>query len=100
MHYLYIIYSPCKDLYYVGESSHPWNRLSQHNETIRTKYTNRAHDWELKAVFKITNKSEARKIENFIKRQKSRPLILRLCDPDFIPEGRLAQLVRVPQLRD
>ena len=39
-------------------------------------------------------------LAGFIKKQKSRRLIEQLVDTDFIPTGRLAQLVRVPQLRD
>jgi hypothetical protein len=33
---------------------------------------------------------EARKVEHFIKRQKSHHLILQLIDPDFQPTGYLA----------
>jgi len=39
------------------------------------------------------------KIERFIKRQKSRRLLEKLISGE-IPDGKLAQLVRVPQLRD
>ncbi len=38
-------------------------------------------------------------IERFIKKQKSRKLIEQLCDMDFVPNGILAQLVRVPGCR-
>jgi putative endonuclease len=39
-------------------------------------------------------------MEKYIKRQKSRNLLEKLIDPEFIPTGTLAQLVRVPHLRD
>jgi putative endonuclease len=41
-----------------------------------------------------------RKIENFIKKNKSRTLLEWLIDPHNIPTGQLAQLVRVPHVRD
>jgi putative endonuclease len=44
--------------------------------------------------------NEAMRIEKFIKQQKSKKLIKKLIDPDFIPDGILTQLVRVPHLRD
>ena len=40
----------------------------------------------------------ARRIEKFIKNQRSRKLIEQLIDPIFNPTGVLAQLVRVPEL--
>ncbi|MEN9999434.1 MAG: hypothetical protein RI922_2424 [Bacteroidota bacterium] len=76
-------------------------RLEQHLSNSIDKYTGKAKDWILKAVFEVSNnESDAINIERFIKKQKSRNLILRLCDPEFIPTGSLAQLVRVPHLRD
>jgi len=46
------------------------------------------------------SESQATIIERFIKKQKSRKLIELLCNPSFIPVGKLAQLVRVPHVRD
>ncbi len=40
------------------------------------------------------------KIERFIKKQKSRILLEKLIDPNFEPSGFLAQLIRVPHVRD
>ena len=45
------------------------------------------------------NLGDALKIERFIKKQKSRNLILKLVKGEQ-PDGVLAQLVRVPHLRD
>ena len=100
-YYIYIIHSNSIDRYYVGYSSNPWLRLEQHLSNSTDKYTGKAKDWRLKAVFEVSNQEgDAIKIERFIKKQKSRNLILQLCNPDFIPTGSLAQLVRVPHLRD
>ena len=68
--------------------------------TIKTTFTSKYRPWELVALFKVPSLSLARKIENFIKKQKSRRLIEYLIDPKNIPEGKLAQLVRVPVVRD
>jgi putative endonuclease len=88
------------DRYYVGYSSNPWNRLIQHNSNTKDKYTGRASDWVLKSTFEVQNESSAIQLERFIKKQKSRKLIEQLCDSQFTPNGYLAQLVRVPHVRD
>ena len=75
--------------------------MEQHLNNKTDKYTGKANDWKLKAVFEAAKiKADALKIERFIKKQKSRNLILQLCEKEFIPTGYLAQLVRVPHLRD
>jgi len=100
-YYIYILYSSSIDRFYIGYSADPWKRLEQHLTNTADKYTGKANDWKLKAVFEAAKiKGEALKIERFIKKQKSRNLILQLCDQEFIPTGYLAQLVRVPHLRD
>jgi putative endonuclease len=101
MFYIYIIYSNTAEKFYVGHSENPWDRLVQHNENEGDKYTGKYQNWELKAVFQVSeNRGEALSIEKFIKRQKSKKLLLKLIEPDFVPTGDLAQLVRVPYVRD
>ena len=101
MFYIYIIYSNTAEKFYVGHSENPWDRLIQHNENEGDKYTGKFQNWELKAVFQVSeNRGEALLIEKFIKRQKSKKLLLKLIEPDFVPTGDLAQLVRVPYVRD
>ena len=100
MHYLYILFSLHANKYYVGESEKPWSRLQKHQDNYSKTFTGKYDDWQLKALFKVDSRSTARKIEVFIKKQKSRKLIERLCDSNFIPNGQLSQLVRVPHLRD
>jgi putative endonuclease len=97
MFYIYIIYSNTAEKFYVGHSENPWDRLVQHNENEGDKYTGKYQNWELKAVFQVSeNRGDAILIEKFIKRQKSKKLLLKLIEPEFIPSGDLAQLVRVP----
>jgi putative endonuclease len=99
--YIYIIYSADSNRYYLGYSSDPWKRLEQHLTNSADKYTGKSKDWKLSGVFQVSDlESEAIRVERFIKKQKSRKLIEQLCDPTFVPTGYLAQLVRVPHVRD
>ncbi len=100
-YYIYILYSSSADKYYVGSTDNWENRVKTHNETDRVTYTSKHRPWSLVAVFSVgDSRSEAMNLEKFIKKQKSRKLIERLIDASFIPEGKLARLVRVPHLRD
>ncbi|NOX85227.1 MAG: GIY-YIG nuclease family protein, partial [Chlorobi bacterium] len=45
-YYLYIIYSPFLDRYYVGHTSDLEGRLRRHN-THHGGYTGKANDWKL-----------------------------------------------------
>jgi putative endonuclease len=99
-YYIYILFSVELNRYYVGSSSDPWKRHLEHISNSIEKYTGRAKDWKLLIVYSVENKSVAISVERFIKKQKSRKLIERLCQEDFVGEKILAQLVRVPHVRD
>jgi putative endonuclease len=101
MFFLYILFNEENDIYYVGSSQDPWNRLLQHNSNTGDKYTGKYKNWKLVAVFEVSkSRGDAIKIERFVKKQKSRKLILQLINLEFKPVGLLAQLVRVPHMRD
>jgi putative endonuclease len=101
MFYIYILFSTTGRKYYIGYSDNPWIRVNRHNSTQVTTYTSKYRPWELAATFEVgTDETIAIKTERFLKRQHSKKLILKLLDPEFIPDGRLAQLVRVPHMRD
>ena len=101
MFYIYVLHSESFDKYYVGYTNDIQRRLEEHNTSIFNTYTHKYRPWKLATLFAVSdNKSEALKIERFIKDQKSRTLLIRLIDPDFIPTGKLKQLVRVPHVRD
>jgi putative endonuclease len=101
MFYVYIIYNEQADKFYIGHSVDPCRRLGQHNQNDGDKFTGKYSNWVLCAVFSVgESRSEAMKMEAFIKRQKSKTLIKTLIRPDFVPVGVLAQLVRVPHVRD
>ncbi len=101
MFYLYVLHSPEFNIYYTGSSEDPWARLLQHNTTDKNTFTTKYRPWILVAVFSCgPTRSEALKIERWVKQQKSRKLIEKMIDPEFVPDGTLAQLVRVPHMRD
>jgi putative endonuclease len=95
------LYSPSADKYYVGHSADPWDRLIHHNTDDKDTYTSKHRTWSIAAIFEAGPlRADALKIERFIKKQKSRALIEKLVKADTLPTGILAQLVRVPHMRD
>jgi putative endonuclease len=101
MYYIYILHSISFDKYYVGYTSDISRRIEEHNTSTRNTYTSKYRPWKLSALFAISeNEGEAIIMERFIKKQKSKPLLKKLIDPNFIPTGTLAQLARVPYVRD
>lgn len=101
MFYVYILYAITADKYYVGSSENPWKRVKKHNTVPFNTFTSKYRPWELAAVFEAgSSRGKAGKLEYFIKRQKSRIIIEKLIKPDFVPAGKLAQMVRVPHVRD
>ena len=101
MYYIYLLYSESSDLFYVGHTHDYKRRLTEHNESDHHTFTSKHRPWKLSAVFECgETRAEAMMLEEFIKKQKSRRLLELLCQPDFLPSGKLAQLVRVPDVRD
>jgi len=74
MHYLYILKSEETGKYYIGKSSNIEKRLEKHTSG-KTSYGRRNN--RIKLIFKKTlgNRGEAKKLESFLKRQKSRKFI-------------------------
>ena len=74
----YILYSKSVDKFYIG-SSHTSlkDRVCKHNTSFYSghHYTSQASDWELYLSISCESFSHARKIENHIKRMKSRKYI-------------------------
>ena len=76
MQYCYIIYSRSVNRYYIGETDNIERRLMEHNTGIFEKsYTKQASDWQLYLIIECIDRSEARKLESFIKKMKSRKFI-------------------------
>ena len=100
LYYIYIL-SCSADIYYIGQSHDPWERLLHHNNDDKNTFTSKHRPWLLAAVYEVgDSRAGALKIERWIKKQKSRNLIEKLIQPDFVLTGILAQLVRVPHVRD
>jgi predicted GIY-YIG superfamily endonuclease len=73
VYYIYFLHSVVAGKSYVGHSHDPWNRLNQHRSNTGEKFTGSYHDWQLVAVFEVSNnRGDADSIEKFIKRQKSK----------------------------
>ena len=81
MFYIYFIYSSSADKFYVGYSNDPKNRLVKHNSTISKTFTKKFRPWILVYYFPVSDsRADAMKIERYIKKQKSRKLILKIIN--------------------
>ena len=69
--YVYIIYSPSKDRYYIGQTDNLNRRLEDHRNS-RSGFTKGIKDWELKWSYELSDRSEAVALESKIKKKKSR----------------------------
>lgn len=74
-HFVYILYLPKIDKYYIGYSQTPENSLEFHNSPLNKIWSKRGQPWELKTTLLFESKTEALKIEKRIKRLKSRLVI-------------------------
>jgi len=87
MTFLYIIYSRNKNRYYTGITDDLEDRLYRHINS-GSKSTKSASDWVLVSKEEYSNRSEALKRENQIKKMKSRKYIERLIvEEDNRKEG-------------
>ncbi len=76
MHYVYVIYSASLSRYYIGETKDVCERIKQHNSGFFDKaYTSIVNDWILFLKLEFDNRGQARKVENHIKKMKSRKYI-------------------------
>jgi putative endonuclease len=76
MHFVYILYSPGLDHFYIGESATPDERLF-HHQAGHSDYTRRAADWVRVFLTSTPTRHEARIVEKRIKSAKNRAAILR-----------------------
>ena len=91
--YTYILQSLKDNTYYIGSTNDVYKRILEHNSGL-SKYTSKKIPWQLVYFEKFETLSEARKRENFLKKQKNKHFYKRLV-ADFDP----AQLV-IPSTRD
>ncbi len=80
-HFVYILYSPSADVYYKGYTTHPQQRIQQHNNG-ESRYTKGKGPWECVFLREFDNKTAALKYEKMLKRQ-NRNYILWLIQQSF-----------------
>ncbi len=73
MHYVYIIYSASKNVYYKGYSTDVHKRLQYHLQS-NTKYTSSAVDWNIVYSKPFTDKEAALVEERRLKKLNRRSL--------------------------
>jgi putative endonuclease len=73
-YFVYIIQSLTNDSYHIGSTQNIEKRLQRHNQG-RSQYTKPKSPWQLVHLEEFSNKSDAIKRENQIKRLKSRQSI-------------------------
>ncbi|MEJ2285074.1 MAG: GIY-YIG nuclease family protein [Desulfobacterales bacterium] len=78
-HFVYIIQSSADGTYYVGSTQDVDNRLKRHNQG-RSQYTKPKRPWNLVYFEEYSNKSDAIKRENSIKRRKNKRFIESLIE--------------------
>ncbi len=81
MFYCYILHSNSLDRFYTGITIlTPGTRLKRHLEKYygNTKFTAKADDWHLFFFFECKSEKQARKIEQHIKKMKSKKYIQNL----------------------
>ena len=100
MYYIYIIRSKKTGKLYIGHTDNVARRLWEHNNNPRMTFTHKFRPWKLLKSFPVSNnRSDAMKIEKYIKKMKSKKFVIKLIDdPDLFNE--IAQRVRVPKHRD
>jgi len=81
MFYIYFLYSKSADKFYIGHSEDPGKRVVKHNSDTGNTFTKKFRPWILIYDFPVSNsRADALKIERFIKKQKSRKLILKIIN--------------------
>ena len=76
MHFVYILHSKKLNKYYVGETFDVQRRIERHNSGYYdNKYTARGKPWDLYLKIECKNKEQAQKIEQHIKKMKSKVYI-------------------------
>jgi putative endonuclease len=74
----YILYSPCRDEYYVGHTQDAQERLERYHNIGKSLYTKRGIPWSLVYSELFETRSQAMRREREIKSKKSRNYIKRL----------------------
>jgi putative endonuclease len=79
MYFVYILYSATLDLFYIGSSENPQERLKKHLASHRG-FTSKAKDWAIIYREAFDTKSEALLREQQLKRWKNRDRVKKLIE--------------------
>ena len=82
MRYVYILKSKESDRYYIGESSNVERRLLEHKEG-KTAFGKRNAGLTVVYQKAYSNRSEAKKLESFLKQRKSHRFINKLINREI-----------------
>ncbi len=82
MYWVYILRSDSADRYYIGQTDNPEKRINAHRSG-KSEYTRRASDWYLVYKKEYETRKQAQKVENFIKRQKSRTFLEKIISGEM-----------------
>ena len=81
MFYLYILFSDKAGHYYVGHTDDPDRRLFEHNNPQGVSYSSKHIPWKIVFKYPVSdNRSDAIIIEKYIKKRKSKGLLMKLID--------------------
>jgi putative endonuclease len=75
MYYVYVLYSPVVDRYFVGSASDPAKNLERHNSG-KNKHTKSGIPWNLIDTEEFKTREEAVRKEKFLKSSESRRELL------------------------
>jgi putative endonuclease len=88
MFYVYILYSRETDRFYIGQSIDPLTRLKERLEEIHNdSYTRKASDWELYFTLPCATRRQALKIEQHLKKMRSRKYLKNIREYPEISAG-------------
>ena len=83
MHIVYILQSKKTNKFYIGETNNIEQRLREHKQG-KSAFGKRNKDIRLVYYIEVESLAKARKIENYIKRQKSRKFIEKVINNEYI----------------
>jgi putative endonuclease len=79
-YFVYILYAPIFDKFYIGQTQDIETRLISHNETAEFSYTSKYRPWQLVYCMPVQSRSLAMQLEKCIKSQKSKEFIKKLLE--------------------
>jgi putative endonuclease len=101
MFQIYILYSASAGKYYIGHTDDVPRRIEEHNNVEKNTYTSQYRPWIFKGSVDVSeSRGEARRVENYIKRMKSRKKIEKLIEYPEEFETILSMVRAIPMRRD